>query len=172
VDTPWVTLIWNKYYRDKIPHAVGPCGSFWWKDICKLMPTFRGIAHCQVGDGNSILFWKDLWLDSINSESSPRAFSFTLNEDISVKDFYRLLPCLILSGFHCLLRPWMKSEPYNMILLTYLSLMKKILGHTLGGLSILQVNFKHTALERYKFMMLSNGYGNQNALLALSSSCG
>jgi hypothetical protein len=51
------------------------------------MPIFRGIAHCQLGDGSSFLFWKDLWLDSINSDSSPRAFSFTLNEDISVKDF-------------------------------------------------------------------------------------
>jgi hypothetical protein len=87
VDTPWVTLIWNKYYSDQIPHAADPCGSFWWKDICKLMPIFRGIAHCQVGDGRSVLFWKDQWLDSINSDSSPRAFSFTLNEGISVKDF-------------------------------------------------------------------------------------
>jgi hypothetical protein len=87
VNTPWVTLIWNKYNRDQIPHAIGPCGSFWWKDICKLMPIFRGIAHCQVGDGSSVLFWKDLWLDSINSHSSPRGFSFTMNEDILVKDF-------------------------------------------------------------------------------------
>jgi hypothetical protein len=48
VDTPWVTLIWNKYYRDQIPHAVGPCRSFWWKDICKLMPIFRGLHTVRL----------------------------------------------------------------------------------------------------------------------------
>jgi hypothetical protein len=89
VDTPWVSLVWNKYYTDQVPHAAGPCGSFWWKDICKLMPIFRGITHCQIGDGRSVLFWKDQWLDSINSDSFPRAFSFTLDEDISVHDFLR-----------------------------------------------------------------------------------
>ena len=31
--------------------------------------------------------WKDLWLDEVLTESHPRAFSYTKNEDISVRDF-------------------------------------------------------------------------------------
>jgi hypothetical protein len=45
-DTPWVTILWKSYYEGKIPHAVDPCGSFWWKDVMKLSPIFRGITSC------------------------------------------------------------------------------------------------------------------------------
>jgi hypothetical protein len=55
-DTPWVTLLWKSYDQEKIPHAMDPCGSFWWKDILKLAPIFRNIASCQVGQGNIVLF--------------------------------------------------------------------------------------------------------------------
>jgi hypothetical protein len=88
VDTPWVHLIWNSYYTNKIPHNIAPCGSPWCRDIYKLSPIFRGIACSQIGDGRSTLFWKDKWLDNISSEEFPRAFSFTTNEDVSVKDFF------------------------------------------------------------------------------------
>ena len=58
-DTPWVDLIWHTHYSGKIPQAMEVCGSFWWRDVSKLMPIFRGISHCSVGDGSSSLFWKD-----------------------------------------------------------------------------------------------------------------
>ena len=35
-DTPWVNLVWNAYFEGQIPHAVAPCGLFWWRDIMKL----------------------------------------------------------------------------------------------------------------------------------------
>jgi hypothetical protein len=57
-DTPWVDLIWSTYYTEKVPHAVPLCGSFWWKDICILMPIYRGIASILVNDGASTLFGK------------------------------------------------------------------------------------------------------------------
>jgi hypothetical protein len=87
VDTPWVHLLWNSYYSNKIPHAMDQVGSFWWKDVCKLMPTYRGIASSTIKDGSMTLFWKDDWLDSIKSETFPRAFSYCTNEDISVQQF-------------------------------------------------------------------------------------
>lgn len=37
---PWVHLIRESYYPSSIPHATPICGSFWWKQICKLMPVF------------------------------------------------------------------------------------------------------------------------------------
>jgi hypothetical protein len=42
-DCPWVNLIWANYYRDgKIPN-IQRKGSFWWKEILKLMDRFKGI---------------------------------------------------------------------------------------------------------------------------------
>jgi hypothetical protein len=43
--------------------------------------------HGEVKDGTSTLFWKDAWLDQINAETFPRAFSFALEEDVSVHQF-------------------------------------------------------------------------------------
>jgi hypothetical protein len=66
---------------------MAPCGSFWWRAVFNLSHTFRGITVSHVNDGYSTLFWKDKWLSNINSEEFPRAFSYTKNEDISVRDF-------------------------------------------------------------------------------------
>jgi hypothetical protein len=55
-DVPWVTLLWKSYYQENVPHAMQPVGSFWWRDIFKLTPIFRGIASCQVGNGTTVLF--------------------------------------------------------------------------------------------------------------------
>jgi hypothetical protein len=59
-DTPWVQLLWNTYYTGKVPHALDPCGSLWWRDVFKLSPIYRGIAVSSTGDGSCNLFWKDL----------------------------------------------------------------------------------------------------------------
>ena len=64
-----------------------PCGSFWWRDIYNLSPEFRGIARCNIVAGDSILFWKDPWMDQPASMVYPRAFSYAINEDVSAKDF-------------------------------------------------------------------------------------
>ena len=44
LDIPWVQLTWDGYYDRKIPHSTDPIGSFWWKDVLKLTPEFRGIS--------------------------------------------------------------------------------------------------------------------------------
>ena len=86
MDIPWVQLIWDSYYSPKIPHACDPVGSFWWKDILKLTPIFRGISKVNIVCGTTALFWKDLWSDQLLQDSHPRAFSHSMNKDISVKD--------------------------------------------------------------------------------------
>jgi hypothetical protein len=61
-DIPWVNMIWSAYYSNgEIPHASKDRGSFWWRDVLKLVDQFRGIAACTVGDGRSVLFWLDVW---------------------------------------------------------------------------------------------------------------
>ena len=52
LDVPWVHLIWNTYYADKVPHATNPVGSFWWHDILKLTPVFRGISSPSCFEHN------------------------------------------------------------------------------------------------------------------------
>jgi hypothetical protein len=84
-DVPWVDLIWHTHYNGKVPHAAPKAGSFWWKDICSLFDQYRGITSCNIGSGNSVLLWKDKWLnEELLANSYDRLFSFALNQDISV----------------------------------------------------------------------------------------
>jgi hypothetical protein len=80
-------MLWKSYYQENVPHAMQPVGYFWWRDIFKLTPIFRGIGSCQVGNGTTMLFWKDVWMGQIASEKFPRAFSFTHDEDKLVQEF-------------------------------------------------------------------------------------
>jgi hypothetical protein len=88
-EIPWVKLIWHAYYMDKVPHAEQLCGSFWWKDLLKLVDNFRGVAEITIGSGKSFLFWYDNW--KVNGDFRPlkdrfpRLFSFVLNENMSAK---------------------------------------------------------------------------------------
>lgn len=84
---PWVDLIWNTYYADTILHATDPCGSFWWKDVMQLSPIFRVVSSVWINYGSSVLFWKDSWHEEIISTYFPRAYSYTTDEDVTVRDF-------------------------------------------------------------------------------------
>jgi hypothetical protein len=52
----WVTLIWQKYYSNTIPHQAREKGSFWWKDILRLHTQYRGVAICNRNQGDTISF--------------------------------------------------------------------------------------------------------------------
>jgi mannosylglycoprotein endo-beta-mannosidase len=85
---PWVRLVWSLYDPSKAPHAQSKRGSFWWRDIFNLNNIYRSITKCMVGDGTSILFWKDFWhSDQLLCEEFPMLFTFTKNEDLCVADF-------------------------------------------------------------------------------------
>jgi hypothetical protein len=55
---PWVQLVWDKYYSNgKLPRLTNSFrGSFWWKDILKLLDSFKGLAMTNVFDGASCFF--------------------------------------------------------------------------------------------------------------------
>jgi hypothetical protein len=83
-DTPWVKLVWS-LYGDSVPHTKTGKGSFWWRDIFSLVGDYRSISRAKIGDGTSVLFWKDFLLDgTLLCDKFPRLFSFALDEDISV----------------------------------------------------------------------------------------
>lgn len=85
VDTPWVHLVWNKYYDSKVPHECRELGSFWWRDVMRLNIIYRGIARCTLGDGSTVSFWDDLWSNSILSLEYPRLHSFAKDSSVSVQ---------------------------------------------------------------------------------------
>jgi hypothetical protein len=84
MDIPWVNLIWSKYYHSKVPHMVRETGSFWWKDILHLNPLYRAITNYTIGDGTTVSFWQDRWMDSVLSVQYPRLASYARQESISV----------------------------------------------------------------------------------------
>ena len=86
-EIPWVQLFWFKYYTNgKVPHGTKELGSFWWKDLLRLLVFYRGIVKCQIGDGSSILFWEDLGTNEVLALKYPCLFSFARNTRLYVKN--------------------------------------------------------------------------------------
>jgi len=84
-DIPWVHLIWEKYYRNgKLPNHIKK-GSFWWKDILKLLDKFKGMALVPVADGSSCLLWDDCWQGQPLKLTFPELYSFVKKTYISLK---------------------------------------------------------------------------------------
>jgi hypothetical protein len=75
-DLPWVNLNWDRYYKNgRLPdHRMK--GSFWWKQILKLLTQYRGLAEASAKCGETILFWSDLWNSRIMSLTYPHLHSF------------------------------------------------------------------------------------------------
>jgi hypothetical protein len=69
-EIPWVNLVWERHYKnDKLPGAVKK-GSFWWRDVLKLLPQFKQMASIKMNSGITCHFWKDSW------ESQPLEIQF------------------------------------------------------------------------------------------------
>ena len=84
-DLPWVQLCWS-YYREGVPQVANLCGSFWWRDIMKLVHKYSEICTVQVHDGDSALFWSDVWFGQPLKLKYPRLFSFAMDANLSVRD--------------------------------------------------------------------------------------
>ena len=63
-------------------------GSFQWRDLLKLLDSFKGIAVVNVRDGKSCLLWEDMWLNHIPKLSFPKLFSFANNPQIALTDAF------------------------------------------------------------------------------------
>jgi hypothetical protein len=58
-DIPWVNLVWEKNYKNrKLPDQIRR-GSFWQRDLLKLIPQFKEVSIVQIKNVNSCMFWKD-----------------------------------------------------------------------------------------------------------------
>jgi hypothetical protein len=83
-DIPWVHLIWEKHYRNgRLPNHTLK-GSFWWRDVLRLLGKFKSCASVLIQSGSSCSLWHDPWCDPVPSQAYPHLFSFTRLEFISI----------------------------------------------------------------------------------------
>jgi len=84
-DIPWVHLVWEKYYSNGSLPSSQIKGSFWWRDIIKLLDAYKGMACVNILDGTTCLFWDDLWLNRVPKFHFPELYSFAKNKSISLR---------------------------------------------------------------------------------------
>lgn len=71
VNLPWVQIVWdNCYPNDKLPNSAKK-GSFWWRDILKILNMYKGIAIPNPCNGRSVYLWYDLWEGLVPSIRFP-----------------------------------------------------------------------------------------------------
>lgn len=58
---------------------------FLWKDILKLLDTYKGLSSAVVFDGSSCSLWDDLWARKVPRMAYHELFSFAKIKNISIK---------------------------------------------------------------------------------------
>jgi hypothetical protein len=90
-DIPWVDLMRFAYYQGKVRHEENLCG---WRDVCKQVDNFRGVAYVTLGAGDTTSFCHDNWnLSGCKQNWSvrfPRLFSFSLKDKVSISEVYQM----------------------------------------------------------------------------------
>jgi hypothetical protein len=95
-----VDLVWTTYYQKKVLHASQKIGSFWLKGICSLFFQYRGMSTCKLGDGDTILLWKDIWQGNIPlADEHKILFSFALILISLSRKLWKLMICLLCFGY-------------------------------------------------------------------------
>jgi hypothetical protein len=84
-DIPWVHLVWDNYYANGRLPGQQTKGSFWWRDIVKLVPSYKNLSHVVVHDGSSILLWHDRWNGHPLQHQFPELFSFAINQYATIR---------------------------------------------------------------------------------------
>jgi hypothetical protein len=83
-EIPWVQLVWEKYYPNgKLPNHTLK-GSFWWRDILRLLDRFKSFSSVSVHKGDTCFLWHDQWGGSIHSQALPELFSFSRSKLFSI----------------------------------------------------------------------------------------
>lgn len=91
-DTPWVSLIWEAYYESGKLSGTGNKGSFWWRDVLKLLDKFKGMARVEINNGKSCLLWEDLWENEPIIHKCPELYSFVKKKNISFAESASTVP--------------------------------------------------------------------------------
>ena len=82
----WVKLIWNKYYKEGVPHLRCEKGSLLWKDTLRLHSSFRGMATYSPNKGDAISLWEDVILWSVFLRNIPIYTCLLQNEGLQCRN--------------------------------------------------------------------------------------
>lgn len=75
-DIPWVSLIWEKHYQyGKLPNHIRR-GSFWWRDILKILDEHKKVSKVKINNGATCLLWTDNRGNQPLKNQFPELFSF------------------------------------------------------------------------------------------------
>jgi hypothetical protein len=76
-DIPWVALIWESYYESRSLPSTTKNGSFWWRDILKLLDKFKGMAMVNINNAKTCFLWSDIWNGNVPMISYPELHLFS-----------------------------------------------------------------------------------------------
>lgn len=163
---PWVQLVWDKYYaRNRLSaQNIAFRGSFWWRNILKLINKFKGLAVLSLQDGQSCFLWHDLWGTDICSQRFPELFSFAKNTMITVSGSHYTTPSWPLSATFVHWGLYMINfSLFQISSKDYSFKIFRTLGHTFG----VPLHLPPTRPIKYllvidRFRHLSNGFGVQH----------
>jgi hypothetical protein len=80
VDTPWVSLVWEKHYPNgKLPNHIKK-DSFWWRDVLKLLNCYKDFSLVEVKNDQSCLLWSNNWNTQPLQTQIPKLCSFAKKE--------------------------------------------------------------------------------------------
>jgi hypothetical protein len=69
---PWFNLVLENYYHSGKLHGQQRKGFFWWRDLVKLIDSFKGLAKATAHNEDTILLWNNTWNDSRYNSSLER----------------------------------------------------------------------------------------------------
>lgn len=69
---PWFNLVWENYYHSGKLHGQQRKGFFWWRDLVKLIDSFKGLAKANAHNEDTILLRNDTWNYSRYNSSLER----------------------------------------------------------------------------------------------------
>jgi len=50
--------------------------TFWWKDLLKLLDSYKQLAQVSVKNGSTVVFWEDRWNTHVLIHELPQLYSF------------------------------------------------------------------------------------------------
>jgi hypothetical protein len=59
-------------------------GSFWWKDVLKILHSYKNLSQVTIENGSLVQLWYDSWGAGSLSETHLELFSYVINKHITL----------------------------------------------------------------------------------------